>query len=315
MNSHKHARLTAKGRALLVSRVLDEGWPVAIASEAAGVSKRTGFKWLARFRTEGAAGLADRSSRPLRSPRALSTEQQGELERLRRQRWPLWRIAMQAGRGVATVSRCMRRLGLSRLKSLEPPVPVVRYERAAAGELLHIDTKKLGRIDGVGHRITGDRTKNHNRGIGWDMVHLAIDDHSRVSFAQVLSDEKAVSCVQFLRAAVTYYASLGVRIERVMTDNGTGYKNTFRAACDELGIRHIKTRPYTPKTNGKAERFVQTSLREWAYARPYVSSAQREAALQPFLHRYNWHRPHSALDRLPPMTRIPAVSNLLELNT
>ncbi len=315
MNSHKHARLTAKGRALLVSRVLDEGWPVAIASEAAGVSKRTGFKWLARFRTEGAAGLADRSSRPLRSPRALSTEQQGELERLRRQRWPLWRIAMQAGRGVATVSRCMRRLGLSRLKSLEPPVPVVRYERAAAGELLHIDTKKLGRIDGVGHRITGDRTKNHNRGIGWDMVHLAIDDHSRVSFAQVLSDEKAVSCVQFLRAAVTYYASLGVRIERVMTDNGTGYKNTFRAACDELGIRHIKTRPYTPKTNGKAERFVQTSLREWAYARPYVSSAQREAALQPFLHRYNWHRPHSALDRLPPMTRIPAVSNLLELNS
>ena len=219
---------------------------------------------------------------------------------------------MQAGRGVATVSRCMRRLGLSRLKS---PIPVVRYERAGAGELLHIDTKKLGRIDGVGHRITGDRTKNHNRGIGWDMVHLAIDDHSRVSFAQVLSDEKAVSCVQFLRAAVAYYASLGVRIERVMTDNGTGYKNTFRTACDELGIRHIKTRPYTPKTNGKAERFVQTSLREWAYARPYISSAQREAALQPFLHRYNWHRPHSALDRLPPMTRIPAVSNLLELNT
>jgi transposase InsO family protein len=315
MNSHKHARLTAKGRALLVSRVLDEGWSVAIASEAAGVSKRTGFKWLARFRSEGAAGLADRSSRPFSSPGALTAQQQGELERLRRQRWPLWRIAMQAGRGVATVSRCMRRLGLSRLKSLEPPIPVVRYERAAAGELLHIDTKKLGRIDGVGHRITGDRTKNHNRGIGWDMVHLAIDDHSRVSFAQVLSDEKAVSCVQFLRAAVAYYASLGVRIERVMTDNGTGYKNTFRTACDELGIRHIKTRPYTPKTNGKAERFVQTSLREWAYARPYISSAQREAALQPFLHRYNWHRPHSALDRLPPMTRIPAVSNLLELNS
>ncbi len=146
------------------------------------------------------------------------------------------------------------------------------------------------------------------------MVHLAIDDHSRVSFAQVLSDEKAVSCVQFLHAAVAYYASLGVRIERVMTDNGTGYKNTFQAACDELGVRHIKTRPYTPKTNGKAERFVQTSLREWAYARPYVSSAQREAALQPFIHCYNWHRPHSALNRQPPMSRIPAVSNLLELN-
>jgi len=314
MNSHKHARLTPKGRALLVGRVVEEGWTVALACEAAGVSKRTGFKWLARFKTEGAAGLTDRSSRPLRSPRALSLPQQGELESLRRQRWPLWRIALQAGRGLATVSRCMRRLGLSRLKSLEPPVPVVRYERAAAGELLHIDTKKLGRIDGVGHRITGDRTKNHNRGIGWDMVHLAIDDHSRVSFAQVLPDEKAVSCVQFLRQAVAYYASLGVRIERVMTDNGTGYKSTFKAACDELSIRHIKTRPYTPRTNGKAERFVQTSLREWAYARPYASSAQREAALQPFIHRYNWHRPHSALNRQPPISRIPAVSNLSELD-
>ena len=312
MNSHKHARLTPKGRALLVSRVLDEGWTVADASMAAGVSKRTSYKWLARFKAEGELGLLDRSSRPRHCPRGLSADERGSLEALRRQRWPLWRIAMQAGRGVATVSRCMKRLGLSRLKSLEPPVPVVRYERAAAGELLHIDTKKLGRIDGVGHRITGDRTKNHNRGIGWDIVHLAIDDHSRVSFAQVLPDEKAVSCVQFLRQAVAYYASLGVRIERVMTDNGTGYKNTFKAACDELGFRHIKTRPYTPKTNGKAERFVQTSLREWAYARPYVSSAQREAALQPFLHRYNWHRPHCALNRQPPMSRIPAVSNLLE---
>ena len=315
MNSHKHARLTPKGRALLVSRVLHEGWTVADASLAVGVSKRTGYKWLARFKAEGEPGLLDRSSRPRRCPRGLSAEERYALEGLRRQRWPLWRIALQAGRGVATVSRCMKRLGLSRLKSLEPPVPVVRYERAAAGELLHIDTKKLGRIDGIGHRITGDRTKNHNRGIGWDMVHLAIDDHSRVSFAQVLPDEKAVSCVQFLRQAVAYYASLGVRIERVMTDNGTGYKNTFKTACDELGIRHIKTKPYTPKTNGKAERFVQTSLREWAYARPYVSSAQREAALQPFVHRYNWHRPHSALNRQPPMSRIPAMSNLLELNT
>lgn len=314
MNSHKHARLTPKGRALLVSRVLKEGWTVAAASAAAGVSKRTGFKWLARFKSEGEAGLVDRSSRPQRSPRALTTEELEELERLRRRRWPLWRIATQAQRGVATVSRCMKRLGLSRLKSLEAPVPVVRYERATAGELLHIDTKRLGRIEGVGHRITGDRSYRH-RGVGWDMVHLAIDDHSRVSFAQVLSDEKAVSCVQFLRQAVAYYAGLGVRIERVMTDNGKGFKNAFRAACDELGIRHIKTRPYTPKTNGKAERFVQTSLREWAYARPYASSAQREAALQPFLHRYNWHRPHSALNRQPPMSRIPAVSNLLELDS
>ncbi len=315
MNSHKHARLTAKGRALLVGRVLDEGWTVNAASEAAGVSKRTGYKWLARFKAEGAPGLADRSSRPKRCPRALTRQEQAQFEALRRQRWPLWRIAAHAGRGIGTVSRCMQRLGLSRLKSLEPAAPVVRYERAAPGELLHIDTKKLGRIDGIGHRITGDRTKSRSRGTGWDMVHLAIDDHSRVSFALVLPDEKAVSCVEFLHQAVGYYASLGVRIERVMTDNGVGYKNAFKAACDKLGIRHVKTRPYTPRTNGKAERFVQTSLREWAYARPYSSSAQREAALQPFLHRYNWHRPHSALNRQPPMSRIPAMSNLLELDS
>lgn len=315
MNSHKHARLTPKGRALLVSRVLDEGWTVVDASLAAGVSRRTGYKWLARFKSEGLAGLSDRSSRPRRSPRALCAHEHQQLEGLRRQRWPLWRIAQQAGRGMGTVSRCMKRLGLSRLKALEPFAPVVRYERAAPGELLHLDTKKLGRIDGVGHRITGNR-RDTRRGIGWDMVHLAIDDHSRVSFALIKTDECGSSCAHFLRQAVAYYASLGVRIDRVMTDNGTGYRSkVFAQTCLELGIRHVRTRPYTPKTNGKAERFVQTSLREWAYARPYASSAQREAALQPFLHRYNWHRPHSALNRQPPMSRIPAVSNLLELNS
>ncbi len=209
----------------------------------------------------------------------------------------------------------MKRLGLSRLAALQPPEPIVRYERATPGELLHIDIKKLGRISGVGHRITGDRAKNRNRGIGWDAVHLAIDDHSRVSFASVLPDEGSLSCVQFLRDAVAYYASLGVRIDRVMTDNGTGYKKTFTAACHELGVRHIRTKPYTPKTNGKAERFVQTSLREWAYARPYESSEDRQAALQPFLDRYNWLRPHSALNYQPPMSRIPAMNDLLKLNS
>lgn len=313
MNSHKHARLTPKGRALLVGRVLDEGWTVGAAAQAVGVSRRTAYKWLARFKAEGPGGLGDRSSRPRRCPRALSAREQDQLEQLRRQRWPLWRIAQQAGRGIATVSRYMKRFGLSRLNGLQPPEPVLRYERAAAGELLHLDTKKLSHIDGVGHRITGDR-RTSKRGIGWQMVHLAIDDHSRVSFARVLPDETSPSCVQFLCEAVAYYASLGVRVQRVMTDNGTGYKNTFRAACDALGVSHIKTRPYTPQTNGKAERFVQTSLREWAYARPYVSSAQREQALQPFLHRYNWHRPHSALNHQPPMSRIPAMNNLLELN-
>jgi len=314
MNSHKHARLTPIGRALLVSRVLELGWTVLAASRAGGVSCRTGYKWLARFKSEGPHGLLDRSSRPKRMPRALGTAEQQRLEGLRRQRWPLWRIAQQAGRGIGTVSRCMRRLGLSRLASLEPPAPVMRYERAAPGELLHLDTKKLGRIEGIGHRITG-RRQHRNRGIGWDMVHLAIDDHSRVSFALIKTDERGDSCAKFLHEAVAYYAALGVRIDRVMTDNGCGYvSRAFKAACLELGVRHVRTRPYTPKTNGKAERFVQTSLREWAYARPYLNSAERAAALPPFLHRYNWHRPHSALNHRPPITRIPGVSNLLELD-
>ena len=314
MNSHKHARLTLAGRALLVNRVLEQGWTMAAAAEAVGISCRTGFKWLARFRAEGAGGLADRSSRPQRSPTACPPEQVRQFEQRRRERVPLWRIAREAGRSLATVARHMARLGLSRLQALQPPEPVRRYERASAGELLHIDTKRLGRIRGIGHRITGER-QHRNRGIGWDAVHLAIDDHSRVSFAAIKPDETAASCVQFLREAVAWYAGMGVKIERVMTDNGTGYKNAFKAACNELGIRHIRTRPYTPQTNGKAERFVQTSLREWAYARAYESSAQRQAALQPFVDHYNWLRPHFALNRQPPMSRIPAMNNLLRLNT
>ncbi len=314
MNSHKHARLTRAGRALLVDRVLQEGWTVAAAAEAAGVSRRTAYKWLARFKTEGPSGLLDRSSRPHRSPRACSAEHVRQFEHRRRERLPLWRIARESGYSLATVARHVARLGLSRLAS-QPVQPIRRYERARPGELLHIDTKRLGRIDGIGHRITGDRTLNRRPGKGWDAVHLAIDDHSRVSFARVLADETAASCVQFLREAVAFYASLGVRIERVMTDNGAGYKNAFKLACDELDIRHIKTRPYTPKTNGKAERFVQTSLLEWAYVRPYDTSAQRQAALQPFIDGYNWSRPHSALNHQPPISRIPAVNDVLRFNS
>ena len=315
MNSHKHAGLTARGRALLVQRVLQQGWTVVDASCAAGVSKRTGYKWLARFKAEGPQGLVDRSSKPQRCPHQISIDVRQQCEQLRRQGLPLWRVARESGCSLATVSRHMKRLGLSRLAALQPAVPVVRYERDAPGELLHIDTKRLGRIKGVGHRITGER-QHRNRGIGWDAVHLAIDDHSRVSFAQVLPDEAGLCCTQFLRDAVSHYAAMGVHIERVMTDNGSGYvSKAFRQACAELGLRHIRTRPYTPKTNGKVERFVQTSLREWAYARAYESSEQRQAALQPFIHRYNWHRPHSALSHQPPMSRIPAMNNLLKLNS
>lgn len=315
MNSHKHARLTPAGRALLVNRVLEQGWTMAAAAEAVGVSCRTGFKWLRRFRLEGMQGLQDRSSRPRRSPQACSLEQLQQFEQRRRERIPLWRIALETGRSLATVARHMRRVGLGRLSALQPPEPVRRYERSSAGELLHIDTKRLGRIRGIGHRITGDR-QHRNRGIGWDAVHLAIDDYSRVSFARILDDEKGACCTQFLRDAVSYYAGLGVKIDRVMTDNGSGYvSKAFKAACAELGIGHIRTRPYTPKTNGKAERFVQTSLREWAYAKPYESSEQRQAALQPFIDRYNWRRPHSALNHQPPMTRIPGMNDLLRLNS
>lgn len=237
MNSHKHARLTPAGRALLVSRVLERGWTMAAAAEAVGVSCRTGFKWLARFRTEGAPVLVDRSSRPQRSPAVCPAEQVRHFELRRRERVPLWRIARECGRSLATVARHMARLGLSRLSALQPPEPVRRYERETPGELLHIDTKRLGRIKGIGHRITGER-QHRNRGIGWDAVHLAIDDHSRVSFARILDDEKGVCCTQFLREAVNFYASLGVKIERVMTDNGSGYvSKAFRAAWQDLGIR------------------------------------------------------------------------------
>jgi transposase InsO family protein len=294
--------------------VLDEGWTVADASQAAGVSRRTTYKWIARFRAEGGDGLFDRSSKPHSSPTVTTSRKRRRFEQLRRKRWPLWRIAQDQGSSLATVSRCMKRVGLSRLKSLDPVEAVVRYERETPGELLHLDTKRLGKIDGVGHRITGKRRRV--RGTGWEFAHLAIDDHSRMAFASVIDDETAESCCRFLREAVSFYAKFGVQITNVMTDNGGGYiSKAFRATCADLGLRHIRTKPYTPKTNGKAERFVQTSLREWAYARPYRSSAQRTAALQPFIHHYNWHRPHSALAYQPPMIRIPAVNDLMKLNS
>ena len=315
MNSHKHARLTPKGRALLVSRVVDQGWTVALASEAAGVSRRTGFKWLARFKAEGEVGLIDRSSRPLRSPRALTPQEQGELEGMRRRRWPLWRIASQAGRGVATVSRCMRRLGLSRLKSTgaaaaDRSLRACGSRRTAAHR--HEETRPHRRRRSPHHRRPDQEPQPRHR-----LGHGAPGD--RRSLPRVVRASAVRREGRELRA-------VPARGSGVLREPGRAHRarhdrqrhrlqEPFKAACDELGIRHIKTRPYTPKTNGKAERFVQTSLREWAYARPYVSSAQREAALQPFIHSYNWHRPHSALNRQPPMSRIPAVSNLLELNS
>jgi transposase InsO family protein len=245
-----------------------------------------------------------------------------QIEALRRQRWTGAQIARETGVSKATVSRVLRRLGLNRLKALEPAEPVRRYEHEHPGDLIHIDIKKLGRIDGIGHRITGDRRGQSNRrsrgeGLGWEFVHVCIDDASRIAFSQVMKNEKKGSAVAFLEAAVAYYANLGVTVLRVMTDNGSCYRSrAFAKACKQLGLKHIRTRPYTPKTNGKAERFIQTSLREWAYARAYHHSSERTAELPRWLHRYNWHRPHGSIGSIPPISRLGLTgNNLLRLHT
>lgn len=316
MNMHENARLTAHSRADLVRRV-QAGQPVTAVAKAFGVSVRTVRKWVARFEAEGPEGLTDRSSRPHRLYRPTPAAVVEQVEARRRQRWTGKQIAAEIGISPATVSRILRRLGLNRIEALEPAEPVRRYERQHPGELIHIDIKKLGRFDRVGHRITGDRRgQSNSRGIGWEFVHVCIDDASRLAFSQVLPDEKKGSAVAFLRAAVAYYQSLGVKVARVMTDNGSCYKSIdFRDACRDLGLRHIRTKPYTPKTNGKAERFIQTALREWAYAQAYPNSDRRAAELPIWLHRYNWHRPHGSLKSKPPISRLALTEdNLLRLH-
>jgi transposase InsO family protein len=321
MNVHKNARLTGRGREWMVARVASGQTPQAV-SEAVGVCPRTVRKWVKRYEAEGVAGLQDRSSRPKRLYRPTPTPIVERIEALRRERLTGQAIAAAVGISPATVSRVLKRLGLNKLRALEPAEPVRRYERQNPGELIHIDIKKLGRIDGIGHRITGDRRGQSNRrgrgqGPGWEFVHVCIDDASRIAFSQVRKDEKRGSAVAFLKAAIAYYASLGIKVQRVMTDNGSCYKSfAFARACKRLGLRHIRTRPYTPKTNGKAERFIQTSLREWAYARAYHHSDERTAELSRWLHRYNWHRPHGSIGSLPPISRLPLTrNNLLRFHT
>jgi len=317
MDIHKNARLTVHGRERIVHQVMSGQTPKA-AALAAGVCPRTIRKWVARYRAEGSAGLRDRSSRPHRLRRPTPKEVTETIGQLRRQRWTGKQIAAEVGVSPATISRVLRRLGLNRLSALEPE-PVRRYERENPGELIHIDIKKLGRIGSVGHRITGRRTGVINRhlGIGWEFVHVCIDDASRIAFSRVMKDERKESAIAFLEAAVAYYASLGVKVERVMTDNGSCYlSRAFGKACKRLGLRHIRTKPYTPKTNGKAERFIQTSLREWAYARAYNTSDERTAELPQWLHRYNWHRPHGSIGSKPPISRLGLTgNNLLRLHS
>lgn len=321
MNIHKNARLTPKGRARLVRLVLCGERPANVAL-LLGVSARTVHKWMWRWRSAGEAGLEDRSSRPnrLRAPTPQSVVD--KVIALRRQRWTGAHIAAETGVSPATVSRILKRAGLSRLKDLEPPEPARRYEHAHPGDMIHIDIKKLGRFERVGHRITGDRRGQSNprrhgqQGYGWEHVHVAIDDASRLAFTQIHADEKAVSAIAHLEAACRFYARHGVRVKRVMTDNGACYKSrAFAAACKRLGLKHVRTKPYTPRTNGKAERFIQTALREWAYARAYPTSDHRKRHLQIWTHMYNWHRPHTALKAKPPISRLNLDrNNLLRLH-
>ncbi|MDP3134834.1 MAG: IS481 family transposase [Burkholderiaceae bacterium] len=312
MNSHKNARLTFEGRKLLIERIAVMG--LMPAASAAGISRQTARKWLQRFEQGGLDALQDRSSRPVRTRSTVDSELTQRIERLRRARMPMRRIATVVGRSVSTISRLLARLALSSLKALDPVQPIVRYEREAPGELLHMDTKKLGRIERQGHRINGDRT-TRSRGAGWEFAHVAIDDHSRVGFVQMHPDERKESAVQALLAAVAHYKALGVTIKRLLTDNGSAYRSKlFAKTCHALGIKHTFTRPYRPQTNGKAERFIQTCLREWAYGRSWNKSAERTAWLPAFLTYYNARRPHSALGHKPPASRLGG-NNLLQLNS
>jgi transposase InsO family protein len=314
VNVHKHARLTPAGRALLVRRVRIEGQSPSEVAAAMGVSRRTVHKWLSRFSLEGEAGLQDRSSRPRRSPGRLCRAQRRRIEQLRRRRWSSPRISRELRIPLSTVVVTLRRLGLARLKSLEPPRPVIRYERSRPGELLHIDTKKLGRIGRIGHRIHGDRSKAVP-GIGWEYLHVCVDDASRLAYTEVLPDEKGHTCAAFLQRAAGWYRTLGICVERVMTDNGSGYvSHAFRTAMTTLGARHLRTRPYTPRTNGKAERFIQSALREWAYARAYRRSELRIAALSAWIRYYNRERPHMGIRGLSPQQRLRALVNNVPVN-
>jgi transposase InsO family protein len=311
---HKNARLTPKGRALMLGR-LEAGQHQRDVAQAMGVSLTTLKKWLHRYRAEGPTGLLDRSSRPRRSPRQLAAPLSAQVIGLRRERRTGRFICTRLGVSAASVSRILRRAHLSRWRDLEPRPPVRRYQREHPGELLHLDTKKLGRIMRIGHRITGDR-HGPEMHAGWEFVHVAIDDASRVALASVAANERGDTASAFLAAAVAHFRKRGVNVERVMTDNGSGYVScAFRDTCRQLGIRHVRTRPYTPRTNGKAERFIQTCLREWAYAEAYLTSAARTVALADWLHHYNWHRPHSALQSQPPMSRLSLKgNNLLKLH-
>jgi transposase InsO family protein len=312
MDLHQNARSCPASRALLVERVRRQGWTVRAAAKASGMSERRAYVWLRRFAAEGPAGLRDRTSRPHRIPRRTS---KGKVERalaLRLDKRSASEIAGMIGVPRSTIARWLARHGVGRLRQLAPPEPVRRYERAVAGELVHLDVKKLGKIGQIGHRITGDR-HSRVRGIGWEFVHVAIDDASRLAYVEVLENERAPTTTTFLRHAADFFARSGVRVRGLLTDNAKAYlSRPFTAACTELGCDHLRTRPYRPRTNGKAERFIQTLQREWAYAFPFASSADRTALLSRYIHFYNCHRAHASLGGKPPISRL---NNLVRNNS
>jgi transposase InsO family protein len=301
MNIHSLARTTPSSRGLIAAR-REQGMTEAVVAGQLGVDRKTVRKWTKRKQAEGEAGLKDRSSRPLSSPTALPPEWQAAVEALRRLRFTQARIAEVLELSKSRVQRNVAAMGLAKLSALEPPAPENRYECKRPGELVHVDTKRLGRFYRPGHRVTGDRSIGGIRGNnGWEFLHIAIDDRTRLAYAELLPDEKGLTCAGFIRRAAAFYARHGIRIERVMSDNGKGYKSEFAKAVLELGAKHKRTKPYTPRTNGKAERFIQTMLRLWAYARPYNTSDERAAVLDPWMRWYNLQRPHGSLNNMSPV--------------
>ena len=311
MKLHGNAALTPNGRSRLARRVVEDGWSLSEAAEAAEVSERTARKWVVRYRGEGEAGLVDRPSVPKTQPGATPEDRVEAIAALRRVRLTGQEIAEALGMALSTVQGILTRIGLGKLSRLEPPEPPNRYQRKRPGELIHIDVKKLGRIGkrGAGHRATGNRGPGRrSRGAGWEFVHICIDDATRLAYVELLADEKATTCIAFLRRALRFYAAHGVKVERLMTDNGSGYRSKLHAiACRALGIKHLRTRPYRPRTNGKAERFIRTLLGGWAYGAIYGSSAERADALSGWLDFYNSRRPHGSLGHKTPLERLTAL--------
>jgi transposase InsO family protein len=314
MKLHANARTCPNSRRLLVRRIEDEGWALIPAAEAAGISERSARKWLSRWRSEGEPGLLDRSSAPRRRPTSLPADRLEAIEALRRLRMTAAEIAELLGMALSTVSRWLRRIGLGRRSRLDPPEPPNRYERKHPGELIHVDVKKLGRIHHAGHRVTGHRRERAPRRqegsrrvgtVGWEFVHVCVDDATRLAYVEVLPDEKGATAAAFLHRAVAWFAGMGITVEGVLSDNGSCYRSGVHAkACAELGMRHLFTRPYRPRTNGKAERFIQTLTNRWAYGAIYGDSAERTAALPGWLDHYNFRRGHGSLGHRPPAARL-----------